>query len=504
MNRRKIEALQKYSGYIRGLNAFSSLGWIILASISGLLTSIYLVPSSPSSVFSDVAVYTALILSILSMASLVVKPSSIVTTIVTLIVLLPAVYSMATLVTKPVDVVGESVFVLLSLLLSLGILWADIDTRFDPVVGLVSSVVSVGLISIWYLDLSLTGADMSILYLLGTGSALFSQFHLWEESLELPGEIQEISPMSWVGREIYGYTINAVLADTKTSFVLMGEREGDLYALKIPKDEEGMRELDLYLRGNFPRDILVPLVEVIRGDRRAFSSVENYFQAPPVIVTKLVSGGTVADLIRMDSLFYSDRWREIAALVIGKISEALGLLHEAGYVYVDLKPENVLLERRPLGTPRKVLETIKDSRVFLGDLGSVRRKGEIPGEISPSFTAPEVFLAYVEGKGVEERSDIFSLGVTSYLLLRRVFPFPRELGEKMLDASKRKDVETIKSIIEEMSNEVNKIDTHDELSNLVVRMLDPDPAKRPRLEEVKDTMRRTLIQLERGVDPDPQ
>ena len=101
---------------------------------------------------------------------------------------------------------------------------------------------------------------------------------------------------------------------------------------------------------------------------------------------------------------------EVLAISI-KIAEALDYAHGRGVVHRDIKPANILYER-------------DTGRLKITDFGvagvlnaSKTRTGTILG--SPTYMSPE----QVGGAKADGRSDLYSLGVTLYQLLRGELPF---------------------------------------------------------------------------------
>jgi serine/threonine protein phosphatase PrpC len=93
-----------------------------------------------------------------------------------------------------------------------------------------------------------------------------------------------------------------------------------------------------------------------------------------------------------------------------KLAKAIAVLHRAGIIHRDIKPDNVLLER--------------DGGLRLIDLGVVRLPrmadfpaGDVPG--TPSYMAPELFA----GQAGDEFSDQFALGVTLYRAFTGRYPY---------------------------------------------------------------------------------
>lgn len=102
-----------------------------------------------------------------------------------------------------------------------------------------------------------------------------------------------------------------------------------------------------------------------------------------------------------------------------QLLRGLAFLHDQGFVYEDLKPDNIIVTR---DEPR---------HVKLIDFGLVSRQGKLRGErvwATPSYVAPETIL----GTRVGLREDLYSLGVVLYQATTGILPFPGENNLEIL------------------------------------------------------------------------
>ena len=183
---------------------------------------------------------------------------------------------------------------------------------------------------------------------------------------------------------------------------------------------------------------------------------ELYAQPQQAFFTMELVGGEPLASLRTDS--------EALRGHIGALGAALHQLHRTGLVHGDIKSSNVLIE--PGG------------RVVLLDLGLARRDGEaLPmrpdgeGPVgTPGHLAPELFT----GSPVSPATDAYALGVLLYHALTRQEPT-------------RGDMATRRWLAEgawfPTPGEV-RTGIPDDLSELAMALLQPDPAQRATLEDV--------------------
>jgi len=103
--------------------------------------------------------------------------------------------------------------------------------------------------------------------------------------------------------------------------------------------------------------------------------------------------------------------------VVASATLALIVAHQRGIVHRDIKTENLMC--------------LSDGTIVLIDFGSAGKAGEIkPRSGTPGYKAPEVLL----GQAIDQRADIFSLGVVLYELIIEENPlFPQFEGNSPSD-----------------------------------------------------------------------
>ena len=109
-----------------------------------------------------------------------------------------------------------------------------------------------------------------------------------------------------------------------------------------------------------------------------------------------------------------------ATIILLQLTRALDVVHRAGIVHGDIKPQNVMF-RDALSL---VLVDFGVSRVV--ETTSVLRAGHIVG--TPSYISPE----HVLGQPMDGRSDLYSAGVLFFEMLTGRKPFPGSTVDEVL------------------------------------------------------------------------
>lgn len=121
-------------------------------------------------------------------------------------------------------------------------------------------------------------------------------------------------------------------------------------------------------------------------------------------------GGNLEQLVESSGALADE-----TVLLFGRqAAKALAYVHEEGFLHRDLKPSNLMLSMVP-GTHSANIKLIDFGLVkALGEASGLTRKGHFRGTLL--YTSPE----QLNDEELDERTDVFSLGMTmSYLLLGR-------------------------------------------------------------------------------------
>jgi ligand-binding sensor domain-containing protein/tRNA A-37 threonylcarbamoyl transferase component Bud32 len=215
------------------------------------------------------------------------------------------------------------------------------------------------------------------------------------------------------------------------------------------------------------------IVSVIeRGESR-----QNLF-----IAMEYLEGKTLTQKVNEEKLEI-----KIALHIMRQIADALAKLHSKNIIHRDLKPDNIMLIERK-GDPHFVK---------LLDFGLARSQfqtrltqtGVVIGTIN--YLSPE----QISGKDSSAASDIYSLGILFYEMLKGEKPF---LGETTIDI--------MKQIMDKVPIPPHRFrdDIPLDLSHLIMKMLEKDRKSRLRIDDVQEYLKTIEYKLKYGepITPD--
>jgi TolB-like protein/Flp pilus assembly protein TadD/predicted Ser/Thr protein kinase len=176
------------------------------------------------------------------------------------------------------------------------------------------------------------------------------------------------------------------------------------------------------------------------------------YQGRPFFAMELVEGQSLRDLVKGKQLSI-DRIIELAIQVCDGLSAA----HDKKVVHRDIKPSNIVIDA--YGRPK-----ILDFGLAAIQGGEhLTKTGSTLGTIG--YMSPE----QVKGQEVDQRSDLFSLGVVLYELISGRTPFEKENEAATLKAITQDNPEPLARY---------KSDIPDELQRTVSKLLEKDPSLR--------------------------
>ena len=172
----------------------------------------------------------------------------------------------------------------------------------------------------------------------------------------------------------------------------------------------------------------------------------------PFLVMEFVDGPSLASLLKTSGPLPPER----ATAIVAQVLSGLGLAHESGIIHRDIKPSNILV---PANSPVK----IADFGIARTDSSDLTVVGDFLG--TPAYVAPE----QLRGEPVDNRSDLFAVGVVLFEALTGVKPFrAKRLPESisLIESRGPEDICALNPLVPR------------ELKQVIDRALAFDPARR--------------------------
>uniref|UniRef100_A0A8C3EVU5 non-specific serine/threonine protein kinase n=1 Tax=Corvus moneduloides TaxID=1196302 RepID=A0A8C3EVU5_CORMO len=244
------------------------------------------------------------------------------------------------------------------------------------------------------------------------------------------------------------YSEVAELGRGRFSVVKMCDQKGTKQAVatkfvnkKLMKRDQVTHELGVMQNLQHPQ--LIGLLDT-------FETSTNY-----ILVLEMADQGRLLD--------YVVRWGNLTEgkirLYLGEILEAVQYLHNCRIAHLDLKPENILVDQSSTRPTIKLAD--------FGDAVQLNTTYYIHQLLgNPEFAAPEIIL----GNPVSLTSDVWSIGVLTYVLLSGVSPFLDESVEETCLNICRLDFSFPDDYFKGVSQKAK---------DFICFLLQDDPAKRP-------------------------
>jgi serine/threonine protein kinase/Tol biopolymer transport system component len=191
-------------------------------------------------------------------------------------------------------------------------------------------------------------------------------------------------------------------------------------------------------------------------------SVEEH-ESTAFLTLELVEGQTLATLIPPPGLAL----RRLLALAI-PIADAVGAAHHRGITHRDLKPSNVMVSDEgrvkvlDFGLAR-VTQAARNASLASMSTATVTTDGHIAG--TAAYMSPE----QAEGRPVDSRSDVFSLGIVLYEMATGQRPFKGATPVSLMSA-----------ILKDTPPPITELrgDLPADLARIIRRSLEKDPERR--------------------------
>jgi serine/threonine protein kinase/HEAT repeat protein len=179
-------------------------------------------------------------------------------------------------------------------------------------------------------------------------------------------------------------------------------------------------------------------------------------------VMEFLSGRTLAQVVQGQRMPFAG-----IVSIMSQICSGLHAAHAAGLVHRDLKPDNLFLVERKDEPP--LLKIVDFGVAKVMDLGNTEAKLTRTGHLvgTPQYMSPE----QINGVAIDQRSDIYALGVILYEMCTGTPPFRGETLGQMLIAH-------LQQIMPSIDRKLLSPDVPIEIEPIIRKAIAKDPAER--------------------------
>lgn len=201
--------------------------------------------------------------------------------------------------------------------------------------------------------------------------------------------------------------------------------------------------------------------EALRSLRHErIASLETAFKPPGALAVLVQEKLQGADILTYLSSRH-EYTEQMVATVVSQVLDGLHYLHWRGYCHLDLQPDNI------------VMASVRSVQIKLVDMGSAQRVSKLGTMIKRvgvhEYSAPEI----LNDEAVFPQTDIWSMGVVTYILLSGISPYRGADAEET-----RQNVTFVRYRFEHLYKELTP-----EATRFLMLLFKRSPGKRPTAEE---------------------
>jgi serine/threonine-protein kinase len=243
-------------------------------------------------------------------------------------------------------------------------------------------------------------------------------------------------------------------------YLASDRQTGNKVALKVLSDKNksdpGMTTR-LALEALAGRKLSHPGIVRTYGMRRA----EDVFGEVPYLVMEFVEGINLEELINLHGPI---SWPAACDIAL-QAARALDHAHSQGLVHRDVKPGNLLIDRKGMIRILDFGLALVDSRVEADEFSLAMIFGhDCLG--TPDFISPE---QSIDSYGVDARADVYSLGCTLYVAVTGRFPYPAPSSLEKIEGHRHQAAPGIRALNASLPIELERI---------VCKMMAKNPCER--------------------------
>jgi len=164
------------------------------------------------------------------------------------------------------------------------------------------------------------------------------------------------------------------------------------------------------------------------------------------LIMEWLEGYTLEDELKEKGVIPVDR----VAMLLDQISKGLTHAHNTGIIHRDLKPSNIMIVKDFDGNDTVKILDFGIAKAVNSTIGS--NSSRLIG--APFYSSPEQMTV---GANIDQRSDIYSIGVMLYQLLSGVLPFDANTVERLIQQHFTHPPPSLCQIRPDISEEVESV-----------------------------------------------